>query len=148
MALTTKISGQPSPIQKDLEHVSNSITDGALTTLISGIAGIALQVKAKIDIPGGSLHTIDRTRFARQGETFEQIAAQEYGNPILGDILRRVQPDKADLKTGDEVLLIDPDEINTVDVTPQSIALKNTPENNALREEFFDLRKRTTKIFV
>ena len=44
MALTTKIGGQPSPIQKDLEHFAKSITDGAKTTLISGVAGKRIRV--------------------------------------------------------------------------------------------------------
>lgn len=116
--------------------------------IAAAAAGIAATVKSLIDIPGGSLHTIDRTREAKQGDTFERIAAQEYGNALLGDVLRRAQPDKADLKTGDVVILVDPTEINTIEITPQSVALKATPENNALREEFLELRNRTTTIFV
>jgi len=44
MALTTKIGGQPSPIQKDLEHVAKSITDGTNTTLISGVTGKRIRI--------------------------------------------------------------------------------------------------------
>lgn len=44
MALTTKIGDQPSPIQKDLEHVSTSITDGALAALISGVTGKRIRI--------------------------------------------------------------------------------------------------------
>lgn len=44
MALTTKIGDQPSPIQKELEHAAPSITDGALTTLVSGIAGKRIRI--------------------------------------------------------------------------------------------------------
>ena len=44
MALTTKIGDQPSPIQRDLEHVAKSITDGTNTTLISGIAGKRIRI--------------------------------------------------------------------------------------------------------
>ena len=49
---------------------------------------------------------------------------------------------------GDNVILIDPTEINEITVTPQSVPLKATQENNALREEFLELRNRTTTIFV
>ena len=44
MALTTKISDMPSPIQKELEHVAKSITDGTNTVLISGIAGKRIRI--------------------------------------------------------------------------------------------------------
>lgn len=44
MALTTKIGGQPSPIQKELEHVSKSITDGNATSLITGITGKKIRI--------------------------------------------------------------------------------------------------------
>lgn len=44
MTLTTKIGDQPSPIQKGLEHVSRSITDGVSTALISGIAGKKIRI--------------------------------------------------------------------------------------------------------
>ena len=44
MALTTKMGGQPSPIQKDLEHVYKSIADGTLTTLISGVTGKRIRI--------------------------------------------------------------------------------------------------------
>lgn len=44
MALTLKVNGQSSPIQKELEHVSKSITDGSLTALISGITGKRIRI--------------------------------------------------------------------------------------------------------
>lgn len=116
--------------------------------IVAGAAGIFAQVKSKVNIPGGSLHTIDRVREVKQGDTFERIAQQEYGDAILGDVLRRTQPAKADLKAGDTVILVDPQEINTIDVTPQSTPLKATQENNNLREEFLTLRNRKTTIFV
>lgn len=116
--------------------------------VVAGAAGIVSQVKSKINIPGGSLHTLDRTREAKEGDTFEKIAQQEYGNALVGDILRRAQPEKANLKTGDSVLLVDPTEINTIEVTPQAVSLKRTQENAELKEEFFALRKRKTTIFV
>lgn len=116
--------------------------------IVAGAAGIFAQVKSKINIPGGSLHTIDRTREVHQGDTFERIAQQEYGDAMLGDVLRRTQPEKADLKVGDKIILVDPTEINSIDVTPQSVPLKATQENNNLREEFLSLRNRKTTIFV
>jgi len=116
--------------------------------IVAGAAGIVSQIKSKINIPGGSLHTLDRTREVKEGETFESIAQQEYGNALLGDVLRRTQPEKANLKAGDEIFLVEATEINTIEVTPQAVALKRTPENRKLKEDFFALRNRKTTIFV
>jgi hypothetical protein len=44
MTLTLKIGDQPSPIQKELEHVSISITDGNAAALISGITGKKIRI--------------------------------------------------------------------------------------------------------
>jgi hypothetical protein len=133
-------------------------TEAAATSLASqikfaagiaaGAAGIFSQVKSRINIPGGSLHTLDRVREVRQGDTFERIAQQEYGNALLGDVLRRAQPDKADLQVGDTVILVEPKEITTIEVTQQSTPLKDNQENSSLREEFFINRNRRTTIFV
>ena len=120
----------------------------AAAGIVAGAAGIVAQIKKRINIPGSSLHTIDRTRLAKSGDTFERIAQQEYGNALLGDILRRAQPEKANLKTGDTVILVDPTEINAIEITPQATALKDTQVNAELREEFLELRNRKTTIFV
>lgn len=116
--------------------------------VIVGAAGINNQIRRKIDLPGGSVHTLGTDRIAKQGDTFELIAAQEYGNALAGDILRRVQPEIADLQPGDKVILIEPLEIPTIRVTPQSVALRDTPENLELREIKLAARNRPTTIFV
>lgn len=141
-----------------LEKIEDTITESAATSLASqikfaagiivGAAGIANQLGRVINIPGGSLHTIDRRHKVVDGDTFESIANQEYGNALLGDILRRAQPELGDLKAGDEVLLVEGTEITQIRITQQAVALKNTQENLALREEFLELRKRKTTIFV
>lgn len=115
--------------------------------LLAGFAGIA-NVTGLIDIPGGSLKTIGRTRIAKSGETFEIIANQEYGDALLGDILRRAQPQIGDLTPGDKVILIDPGEITSIRVTQQSVSLKNTQENLNLRQLKLDARNRPTTIFI
>jgi len=141
-----------------LQKIEETITEDAATSLasqikfaagiISGSAGIANQLGRIINIPGGSLHTIDRTHKVIDGDTFESIADQEYGNALLGDVLRRAQPELGDLKAGDNVLLVESTEINQIRITQQAVALKNTQENLALREEFLELRNRKTTIFV
>ena len=116
--------------------------------IVAGGIGIAAQVKRLVNIPGGSLHTLGRTITAKQGQTFESIALAEYGSAIVGDILRRVQPDKANLVAGDQVDLVEPAEVIQIPVTPQSIALKNTQENLSLRDLKLEARNRPTTIFI
>ena len=116
--------------------------------IIGGAAGIVSQIKSKISIPGFSVHTLDKTIKAKEGDTFESIALAQYGNALLGDLLRNTQPDKLNLQAGDDVILLDPTEINEILVTPRSIPLKDTPENNALRDEFLEAKDVTTTIFV
>lgn len=120
----------------------------AAAGVAAAAAGIAAQIKSKVDIPGASPHTVDRKKIVRQGETFESIAQREYGSALLGDVLRRAQPGKANLKVGDAIVLLDADEISEIEVTPQSVPLKATPNNQELRQEFLDLRKRKTTVFV
>lgn len=141
-----------------LQKLEDTVTKDAATSLasqikfaagvVAGVAGLAATAKKLKFIPGGSLHTIDRTIEVKQGYTFESIAAMEYGNASLGDILRRTQPEKANLKVGDKVELVDATEIRQIPITQQAVALKNTQENLALRETFIDKRNRKTTIFV
>lgn len=133
-------------------------TESASTSLASQIkfaagvvgasAGITNQIKSKIKIPFFSVHTLDKTIKAKEGDTFESIAQKQYGSAILGDLLRNTQPDKVNLKAGDDVILLDPIEINEIAVTQRSTPLKATPENSALREEFLGFKNTTTTIFV
>lgn len=145
-------------VSLSLQKIEDTITKDAGASLaaqikfaagiIAGAAGIGAQAGRLVNIPGGSLHTIDRDFTAKRGDTYETVAAAEYGDALLGDVLRRVQPGKPDLLPGDRVQLVEPTEIITIPVTPQSTPLKNTLENQALREEFLELRNRTTTIFV
>jgi len=155
-----KVDGslQGAVISLTLLKLEETITQDAATSLasqikfaagiVAGGIGIAKQVGRLTNIPGGSLHTIDRTVRVKEGDSYESIAAAEYGDAILGDILRRVQPEKARIFPNDIVQLVEPTEITQIPVTQQSVALKNTVENLALREEFIDLRNRSTTIFV
>ena len=115
---------------------------------ISGVATITKKIGESIEIPGFSPHTVSRIRTARSFDTLESIAAEEYGSALQGDILRKAQPELANLKSGDKVRLIDVSEMAKLRVTQSSVALKNTLENLALRDEFLALRNRTTTIFV
>jgi len=101
-----------------------------------------------INIFGGSLHKKGKTIKAKEGDTFESIAQLEYGDPLVGDILRRAQPEKANLVPGDEVILVDNTEIFQVKVTPQSTALKDNESARRVRQAKFGERNRKiVKVF-
>lgn len=145
--------------QISLQKIEDTITENAATSLRSQVkftfgevkAGAALfaqSAKGLINIPGGSLHTIGRRFQVKQGDTFESIAAKEYGNPLFGDILRRAQPQKEPITPSSEIILVDRADILTMTVTQQSVALKNSAENLTLRLDKLALRNRRTVILV
>lgn len=119
-----------------------------LTTGLKALNDLSLPISLSIDIFGGSLHKKGKTIIAKEGDTFESIAALEYGDALVGDILRRGQPEKANLSPGDEVILVDDTEIFEIDVTPQSVALKNSESTRTIRQIKLDARNRkTVKVF-
>jgi len=116
---------------------------GVITTAVGFAAGFGL-----VNIPGGSLHTIGRTVKAKDGDTFESIAALEYGDALVGDILRRANVNIFNIEAGDEVTLVDRQEIFQIDVTPQANALKDDEERDTLRQEFLELRGQPKTVFI
>lgn len=142
-----------------LQKIEDTITQNSATSLRSQVkfsfgqiqSGASLfspSARGVINIPGGSLHTIGRKFKVKQGDTFESIAAKEYGNALLGDILRRAQPEKEPITPSDEIILVDRTDILTLVVTQQSVSMKNTAENLALRKEKLAARDRKTVILV
>lgn len=127
-------------LAQQVKYASGQI--GAAAALFSRSA------RGILNIPGASLHTIGRNTIVRYGDTFESIAAKEYGNALLGDVLRRAQPQKEPIKAGDQITLVDSSEIAQIDVTQQSVFLRNTATNLALRQAKLDLRNRPTVIIV
>lgn len=98
--------------------------------LISAAQGITSGL-GLINIPFGSLHRKGRKIITKQGQTFEHIAQLEYGDALVGDILRRIHFQnplnqiKPALETGDIVDLVHEDEIHSIPITPTSVALKD-----------------------
>lgn len=87
------------------------------------------------------------TRYARARERdyFELLAFEEYGNPLIGDVIRKQHPRLQNLLPGDIVRLPSIEGVRTVQVTQTSIPLKtafgrkDTPQRR-LRLQFFDKR--------
>lgn len=90
-----------------------------------------------------SLHT--RYHHARERDYHEMLAWREYGNPLLGDVVRKQNPDKADLQPGDVVPLPAVEAVRDSIVQPTSIPLqtsfgrKDTPQRQ-LRQDIFARR--------
>lgn len=87
------------------------------------------------------------TRYARAKDRdyYELLAQQEYGDPLIGDVIRKQHPDQAQLEDGDVVRLPSIEGVRGTRVEQTSIQLrtafgrKDTPQRR-LRLEFFDLR--------
>lgn len=87
------------------------------------------------------------TRFARAKERdyYELLAFQEYGDPLRGDVIRKLHPQQQNLKQGDTVRLPAIEGIRTEVVEQKSIPLqtgfgrKDTAQRR-LRIEFFNKR--------
>jgi len=87
------------------------------------------------------------TRYARvkEREYYELLAYQEYGNPLLGDIIRKNHPQYQRLQPGNIVKLPSIEGIRNQEVKQTSVPLKtafgkkNTPQKQ-LRIRFFESR--------
>lgn len=66
-----------------------------------------------------------RYHHAKQGEYFELIAQAEYGNPMLGIVIRNRNPEIAQLEIGDVVPLPSIDAIKTESTAPRSLQFSN-----------------------
>jgi hypothetical protein len=87
------------------------------------------------------------TRYARARERdyFELLAFEEYGNPMIGDVIRKAHPALQSLEPGDIVKLPSIEGVRTVQVTQTSIPLKTAfgrkdTAQRRLRLQFFDKR--------
>jgi hypothetical protein len=122
---------------------------GIATSVAGGIsAARSIRRDKLISIPGFSVHTIDKVIKIREGDTFEKIARQQYGNPLLGVLLRVAQPDKADLNAGDEIFTLNKREILQIPVTPRSVSLKDNAENKLLLEGYLELRGKPATLII
>lgn len=89
--------------------------------------------------------TDTRYAHARERDYFELLAFEEYGNPLLGDVIRKQHPQLQSLQPGDIVRLPSIEGVRTIQVTQTSIPMKtafgraDTPQRT-LRIQFFDKR--------
>jgi len=81
--------------------------------------------------------------FAKDGDTFESIAAYYFEQPSWGDLIRRRNPQFVNLSPGDKVEIPEAWVLRTEQVTPQSIPFERTAERIDYRKAMFDARNYT-----
>ena len=139
------------PIDPDIAEDSAKNMSEQITQA-SGVKSASPNIKRKAgkqkDVPGSSLHTFDKEHLVKSGETFESIAAMRYGNALVGDILRRSQPEMIPLEPGDKIDLMEASEVRRIIITPQSIPLKRTIVNEELRKTVLERKNETVRIFI
>lgn len=91
------------------------------------------------------VETDTRYAHARERDYFELLAFEEYGNPMIGDVIRKAHPQLQSLESGDIVKLPSIEGVRTVPVTQTSIPLKTAfgrkdTAQRELRLSFFDKR--------
>lgn len=88
-------------------------------------------------------HPETRYHRAKRGEYYELLCFREYGNPLLGDVIRKRHPERHHVREGDTVRLPSAGAIRRATVEPTSIPLKEgfgrrmTPQK-ALRQAMFE----------
>lgn len=99
--------------------------------------------------------TVGNTRYhrAREFDYYESLAQLEYGDPMVGDVIRKLHPTKPNIQVGDVITLPTASKIRKTKTEPTSIPLetgfgrKDTPQRN-LRLHMFEQRNRTKVSFV
>jgi len=139
------------PSEQNTQSLSSLVSTGL--GLIGASPAFRKSVVDFIDVPGGSLHLKGKKIIIKDGQTFEHIAQQEYGDANVGDVLRRVHYNnpgntiKNSLEVGDYIDLVDDSEIFSIKVTPQSIALKDEVVNIDNIKSHFALRSAERTIY-
>jgi hypothetical protein len=143
-------------IEGDIPSEQNTMSLSSLVETGLGIitsSSLFKTLSSFINVPGGSLHLKGKKVIVKDGQTFEHIAQQEYGDASVGDILRRVHYDnprntiKNSLEVGDYIDLVHESDIFSIKVTPQSIALKSDKVNIDNIKSHFALRSGERTIY-
>jgi hypothetical protein len=88
--------------------------------------------------------------FAYKGETYEGIAERVYGDPVVGEALRRRNPDKTELEAGDQIH-VPPARTLSREVkplTPQSLFLKRAEAQRDVLIDVISVRGASVDSFI
>ena len=91
--------------------------------------------------------SLSRGRRSKQGESYESIAADEYGHAIYGDVLRRYHRYKPDLEEGDRVHVLPLLYVlRQKKLEPQAPILNNDAVSKTHRDDLFASRSTELRI--
>lgn len=115
-----------------IESISNIVYDRPLITgEVRGVTFtlnlrkfVAFDIETASEPPSES-----RAHHTKEREYYELVAEREYGAPLMGDIVRKRNPDKGILQTGDVVTFPSLAAIQSIQVIPRSIPLQGLTEN-------------------
>lgn len=125
-------------------------------TLVGGLRHVTFQVNLReyksYSIEAG---TVGNTRYhrARAFDYYESLALLEYGDPMVGDVIRKLHPEKPNIQVGDVIELPTASKLRKTKTEPTSIPFQNgfgrkASPQRTLRLETFEARNRTKVSFV
>jgi hypothetical protein len=79
-------------------------------------------------------------RAVQEGDLWETLAERQYGDPLLGEFVRRQNPSQPTPSLGTTVALPDREKIQDIPLAPDSIPLARTADGIAARRTIFNLR--------
>jgi hypothetical protein len=119
-------------------------------TAFGGLRGCTFTITLREYVPFSldeSFFGETRYHRARRRDYYEALTLREYGDPMLGDVIRKRHPDKPNIQAGDVIKLPDKSTLRTAKVKQTSLALKTgfDKEDTAqkrLRKDMLDKRNR------
>ena len=82
----------------------------------------------------------------QEGDTWEHLARKYYGDPLKGDLLRRLNPAQLFLEVGQTAVILKPERFRGLAPSPGAIPLARTVAGNRYRASVFDARRRSVAI--
>lgn len=108
-----------------IESISNISFDSP--TLLGGLRGASCDVNL-VEFHDWTIESrpVGESRYhhARDGDYMELLAVREYGDPLLGDVIRKRHPDLQVVQVGDVVKLSPLETIREESIIPTSIPLR------------------------
>jgi len=134
------------------ECVIESISDIRYDTLtfFGALRGATMRINLRQYVPfdpAGGEPPETRYHRAKAGDYFEMLCYREYGNPDLGDAIRKRNPEKPNLQVADVVKLPSAEAIRkhrteTTSIPLQDAYVKRETPQKTNRQYYFDARNR------
>ena len=126
-------------IEYDMPNALGGMRQVTFTMQFKKVSGSQNAVSGETEV------TDTRYAHAKQGDYYELLCEQEYGDPMIGVIIRQRNPQKALLKPGDIIALPALEGVRGLTPQQQSIALKTAfgrrdTLQRQLRIQFFNKR--------